>query len=262
MNDGAEGSVGFYDCNVGRLRLADGYEERKYEIMEALRPFLGRSVPKSLRDLMPGIALSEADDLARNKAGEAVEAKAAQLRPSGFQGVAARLFRLRTDATSWETGAKGERIVDKRLNRLRKDGWNVLSSIRKRSGADIDHLVIGPPGVFTVNTKHHRDARIWVGENMVQVDGAKQPDYLRNSRHEAASAARVLTDAVGLDIVVTPVLAFVAPASLDATDSAGDVMITDDEGIEQALLDRHAVYSMQERERIYAMARRAEIWLA
>jgi hypothetical protein len=57
----------------------------------------------------------------------------------------------------------------------------VLSSIVKRSGADIDHLVIGPPGVFTINTKHHRDARIWVGGNMVKVNNFKQPDYLRNS---------------------------------------------------------------------------------
>ena len=32
---------------------------------------------------------------------------------------------------------------------------------RQRQGTDIDHLVIGPGGVFTINTKHHRDANIW-----------------------------------------------------------------------------------------------------
>ena len=210
----------------GRLQLAEGHEDRGYEVMEALRPFLGRTVPKSLRDLMPETAPAvEPNDRSRTRSG------------------------------------KADRIVDKRLGRLRRDGWTLLSSIVKRSGADIDHLIIGPPGVFTINTKHHRDASIWVGENMVKVDDARQPHYLRNSRHEAASAARVLTDAVGLDVIVTPVLAFVGAASINAQDSRGDVMITTGEGIVHALLEKHAVYSIEERERIVAVARRAEIWL-
>ena len=260
--DGTEGSVGFYDCKAGRLRLEKEHEDRTYEVMEALRPFLGSSVPKSLRDLMPAPALAEGSDLARNRAGDAVAARAAELRPAGFQGIAARLLGLRTDASSWEAGAKGERIVDRRLGKLRRDGWSVLSSIVKRGGADIDHLVIGPPGVFTINTKHHRDARIWVGENMVRVNDTRQPNYLRNSRHEAASAAKVLSEAVGLNVVVTPVLAFVGATSINARDSRGDVMITAGEEIEQALRDRFAVYSIQERERIFSVARRAEFWLA
>jgi hypothetical protein len=222
----AEGSVGHYDCRSGRLQLAEGHEDRGYEVMEALRPFLGRTVPKSLRDLMPESPPAVApNDRSRTRSG------------------------------------KADRIVDKRLGRLRRDGWTLLSSIVKRSGADIDHLVIGPPGVFTINTKHHRDASIWVGENMVKVDNARQPHYLSNSRHEAASAARVLTDAVGLDVIVTPVLAFVGAASINARDSRGDVVITTGEAIEHALLEKHAVYSIQERERIFAVARRAEIWL-
>jgi hypothetical protein len=224
--DDAEDSVGYYDCKTGKLQLTEGHEDRGYEVMEALRPFLGKTVPRSLRDLMPGAPPAETSDRTRKRT------------------------------------SKGERIVDKRLGRLRRDGWTMLSSIVKRSGADIDHLVIGPPGVFTINTKHHRDASIWVGENMVKVDDAKQPHYLRNSRHEAASAARVLTDAVGLDVIVIPVLAFVGAASINALDSRGDVMITTGEAIENALLEKHAVYSIQERARIFAAARRAEIWLA
>ena len=227
VNEGdAEGSVGTYDCRTGRLQLTEGHEDRGYEVMEALRPHLGKSVPRSLRDLMPGATPAETSDRPRKRTG------------------------------------KEERIVDKRLGRLRRDGWTMLSSIVKHSGADIDHLVIGPPGVFTINTKHHRDASIWVGENMVKVDNAQQPHYLRNSRHEAASAARVLTDAVGLDVIVIPVLAFVGAASINAQDSRGDVVITTGEAIEHALLERHAVYSIQERARIFAVARRAEIWLA
>ncbi|MGH6657025.1 MAG: hypothetical protein ACRDVE_17705, partial [Actinocrinis sp.] len=34
---------------------------------------------------------------------------------------------------------------------LRRDGWGVLPSAQLRSGSDIDHVVVGPPGVFTID---------------------------------------------------------------------------------------------------------------
>lgn len=253
--------VAIYDRRSGRFTWDD--EGRSYEVVEALRPFLGSTVPESLRDTFANTPPPAESDLSLNRAGEAVSARADELRPKGLQGIAARLLRLRTEASSWEAGAKGERIVDKRLGKLRRDGWTVLSSIVKRSGADIDHLVIGPPGVFTINTKHHRDARLWVGENMVKVNNGRKPHYLRNSRHEAASAAKILREAVGFEVTVRPVLAFVGAASINARDSRGDVLITAGEEIDRALRrERTVVYSIHELERIFAVARRAEIWRA
>lgn len=160
-----------------------------------------------------------------------------------------------------ELGAEGERVVGKRLAKLERDGWKVLSSVMKRSGADIDHVLIGPPGVFTVNTKHHRGARIWVGEQVVKVNG-RQEKYLPKSRHEAESAARTLSRVTGLAVTVTPVLAFVGAGSLDIAGSRGDVLVMRGEQIDHVLREIPARYSYQERERIYASARRAEIWKA
>ncbi|HEX4789120.1 MAG TPA: nuclease-related domain-containing protein [Actinospica sp.] len=258
-DDATREGVGFYDHQTGKLTLRD--EARSVEVLEALRPFLGGAVPQGLLERMPETPPSAAGDLTRNRAGDAVARRAAELRPSGFQRLAARVLKLRTEATTWEAGAKGERIVDKRLSKLRRDGWVVLSSIVKRSGADIDHLVIGPPGVFTVNTKNHDGAVVSVGEDEVKVNGRQQP-YLRNSRHEAASAERILTDAVGMEIAVTPVLAFVGAASIDSRQGKGDVLVVPGEDIDSILRERLAVYSIQERERILDAARRAEIWLA
>jgi Nuclease-related domain len=251
--------VGYYDCQTGKLVLKD--EDRSYEVLEVLRPFLGSAVPEALRGLIADSPLPPTSDLMRNRAGQAVAARAAELRPRGLQGIAARLLGLRTEATSWAVGAKGEQVVDKRLGRLRRDGWQVLSAVMKRSGADIDHLVIGPPGVFTINTKHHRGARVWVGDQVIKVNNVNQP-YLRNSRHEASSAARILTSAVGLEVRVTPVLAFVDAESIKIGGSQHDVLVTRGEEVDQALRDLSARYSFQERERILSIARRAEIWLA
>jgi hypothetical protein len=257
----AHESLGYFDCKAGRLALNPRHEARSYEVIAVLRPFLGGGVPESLSGLMPQAPLPEQSDLARNQPGEAVAARAQQLRPRGFQGLAARILGLRTEATSWEAGAKGERIVDKQLGRLKLDGWQVLSSVMKRSGADIDHLVIGPPGVFTINTKHHHGARIRVGEQVVEVDGV-QERYLPKSRHEAGSAARILSGSTGLQVRVTPVLAFVGADSIDTRGSLGDVVVARGEEIDEVLRERHAVYSVQERDHIYSVARRAEIWLA
>jgi hypothetical protein len=258
-DDATREGVGFYDHRTGKLTLRD--EARSVEVLEALRPFLGGTVPQGLLERMPEPPLSEDGDLTRNRAGDAVARRAEELGPRGFQRLAARVLKLRTEASAWEAGAKGERVVDKRLGKLRRDGWVVLSSIVKRSGADIDHLLIGPPGVFTVNTKNHAGAAVWVGEDAVKVNGTQHP-YLRNSRHEAASAERVLTGAVGVEIAVTPVLAFVGAASIDSRQGKGDVLVVPGEDIDSILRERLAVYSIQERERILAAARRAEIWLA
>jgi hypothetical protein len=258
--DADQAAVGFYDFKTGKLVVED--ESRSYEVLQVLRPFLGSAVPEALRGLIADAPVARESDLSRNRAGDAVAARAAELRPRGFQGLVARLFGLRTDATSWEAGARGERIVDKRLGTLKPDGWQVIPSIVKRSGADVDHLVIGPPGVFTINTKHHRGARIWVGDHALKVNNMSQP-YLRNSRHEADSATRVLSSAVGLDVKVTPVLAFVGAHSIKLSRSGqGDVLVTRGEEIDRTLRDLPAVHSYQERERIYSIARRAEIWLA
>jgi hypothetical protein len=62
-------------------------------------------------------------------------------------------------------------VVGARLDRL-PDGWCVLNAIPVGDrGADIDHLVIGPGGVFTLNTKHHPKGKVWVAENALLVNG-------------------------------------------------------------------------------------------
>lgn len=279
----AQESLGYFDCNAGRLALNPLHQERTPEVLDVLRPFLVRTVPESARpesarpepasELIPETPLPAqsvlvrdrvlAPDrvLVRDKADEAIVAHAPELRPRGLQNLAARLLGLRTEATSWEAGAKNERIVEKQLEKLKLDGWRVLSSVMRRNGLDVDHLVIGPPGVFTINTKHHPGARVWVGEQIVDVDG-EQHRYLPTSRHEANSAARILNASVGIPIRVTPVLAFVGADSIDTNDSLGDVLIAHGEEIDFVLRDLHAVYSVQERDRIHGLARRPETWRA
>ena len=103
---------------------------------------------------------------------------------------------LSTESRPWYLGALGELQVAERLAKLGPD-WTVLHSVPIGDrGSDIDHVVLGPAGVFTFNTKFHEDARIWVGSTRLLVNGQKT-DHLRNSRYEAQRVAKKLTPVAG-----------------------------------------------------------------
>lgn len=155
-----------------------------------------------MRDRAPGVAVME----------EVVRLHAlAPPRSTLARALGARPLGAETEP--WFAGALGEREVGALLERL-PDGWTVFHAVPvgSRPGpsgavADVDHVVVGPPGVFVVNTKHHRGQRVWVGERAVMVAGQKQP-YLRNSDLEASRVRGVLAQA-GIEAPVTAVVALV-----------------------------------------------------
>jgi len=78
----------------------------------------------------------------------------------------ARVFGVHTEERAWRVGAVGEEKVADRLAKLvtKDPRWRVLHAIPVgERGSDIDHLAIGPAGVFTINAKYHAGAKIWVG---------------------------------------------------------------------------------------------------
>ena len=149
------------------------------------------------------------DDLARNPPGAAASARARELRREHplLTGAAA-LFGIRTPAQSFAAGARGERTIGRQLSRwAARYGWHVLHAVPVgRRGADIDHVIIGPFGVVTVNTKTTGTA-VWVGEYGLTV-GGKPVDYLGKSRNEAARARSLLSQATGLDVPVQSAIVF------------------------------------------------------
>jgi len=150
------------------------------------------------------------DDLTHNAPGAAAGARARELRREHpLLTRTAGLLGIRTEAHSFATGARGERTVGRQLNRwAARHGWHVLHAVPVgQRGADIDHVVIGPFGVVTVNTKTTGTA-VWVGEYGLTV-GGKSVDYLRKSRHEASRAGQLLSQATGLNVPVQPVIVFV-----------------------------------------------------
>jgi hypothetical protein len=78
-------------------------------------------------------------------------------------------FRASAEASAWRTGARGERRTARRLYRLARRSYVVFHDLgMPGSRANIDHLLIGPSGVFVIDSKQYSgriqqtpDGRLW-----------------------------------------------------------------------------------------------------
>lgn len=164
-------------------------------------------------------------DLASMRPGAAAREQAETLKEAApVRTFLARVLGVKTDERAWRIGADAEEAVASRLAKL-GDQWRVLHAVLVgENGSDIDHVVIGPPGVITLNVKHHPRGKAWIGDRAVMVNGHKT-DYLRNSRFEAQRSTRLLT-AAGEPIAVVAAIVFVGLDELTIKQMPEDVHIT------------------------------------
>lgn len=164
------------------------------------------------------------------------------------------------DLRPWEAELRGERITGASLNKLRRDGWYVLHSIQLPGGSVIDHLVIGPSGVFTVDTEHHPGAKVWVGDHEVTVNGEQTP-YLPGSLQVAKRVARVLGDECRFEVEVRAVLAVVGAADTTDETAIPSVLVVDGARAHQRLSGLAPSLPPDRRERIFNAARSPRTWV-
>ena len=107
--------------------------------------------------------------------------------------------------TAYGIGAEGERLTGRVLDKL--DGYVVLHD-RKIPGskANIDHIAIGPGGVFVIETKNYKGEVTIQGDDLF-VAGRKRTTIIEQTWREAVNVQAVLAEhmaRLGLDVV--PVL--------------------------------------------------------
>src|SRR4051812_41881777 len=106
----------------------------------------------------------------------------------------------------WGTGAAGERRTERVLRPLQRVGWTITHDLDLPGAGNIDHLAVGPAGVFVL------DSKAWGGVVTVDQDGATitprdDPDaaWLARGQHRAATrtaarVTRVLAAAAGMTV--------------------------------------------------------------
>lgn len=120
---------------------------------------------------------------------------------------------LHQDAWSWYQGALGEIEVGELLRGLGPE-WFVRHSVPIGAGTkDVDHLIIGPGGVFAINTKHHAGASVWVGDHVLRVNNGNT-HHLTGARRDALDVGQRLSLKVGFPVPVTPVVAVLNARSI------------------------------------------------
>jgi hypothetical protein len=120
----------------------------------------------------------------------------------------ARVLGIRTDERRWRREANGESATGWLLGRL-PEGWFVFHDVPVGDrGANIDHVAIGPGGVFTINTKNLTGA-IRVNPRSIVHNGSRT-SFLPKASAEARRAARLLTSAIGRPVEVRGLLAILA----------------------------------------------------
>ncbi|MFI6705380.1 nuclease-related domain-containing protein [Nonomuraea sp. NPDC050478] len=111
---------------------------------------------------------------------------------------------------SWRNGAAGQPATARRLRTLELAGYTVLHDLAiPRSNTNIDHLVIGPTGVFVIDSKKgHRRTTIRAASGTLCAPSDK---VVRPVLFEARRAGEVLSQAAGRRVEVTP-SRYIAPA--------------------------------------------------
>ena len=104
----------------------------------------------------------------------------------------AELFAKPGHVRAWRIGAEGEEAVGRILDALTSDGYRVLHDRRRPGGREnIDHVVIGPPGVLVVETKHYRgEVRTMRGE--LVINGRRKTEFIDQVQRQRTAVAAAL----------------------------------------------------------------------
>jgi hypothetical protein len=164
------------------------------------------------------------------------------------------------ETRTWYHAATSEIAVGEELGRLDPE-WLVLHALPVAAGSDIDHLVIGPGGVFILNTKSHPGQTIWASQRSFLVSGMRHP-YIRNMEYEMGRAERLLTIAAQTPVEVAGVLVVVAARSITVRDKHRDVTVLPSSAVLQWILARPRVLTPGDVARIGAATKRDSTWYA
>ena len=123
-----------------------------------------------------------------------------------------RFFRVRRDVEALRQGRDGEKDVGQKLEALRKNGYQVFHDLIG-DGFNIDHVLIGPSGVFTIETKTHSKR---TGNPSVVFDGEKilidglEPDRnpVLQAKAQASWLRELLSQSTGHNYDVRPVVVY------------------------------------------------------
>ncbi|WP_248965339.1 nuclease-related domain-containing protein [Sphaerisporangium perillae] len=173
--------------------------------------------------------------------------------------IADTVYRARTASSvaPWRRASAAERRTEAQLRKLEKSGYLTLHARAiPDSDAQIDHLVVGPTGVYAV------DSEKWDKRLPVRVQSHRklfhgpfnQKPRLDEARWEASQASELITAALGRQITVVPSLAIYGPAIPWKILNIREVDVFDGGRVRKWITNRERSLTSEEVEDIYTAA--------
>ncbi|MER5868677.1 nuclease-related domain-containing protein [Streptomyces sp. NPDC002044] len=184
-------AVAWYDRQANRISvLAD---EQRDAVVRVLRPFLTGAVsigppPVPTAAQLRSLELPPDADLAPNRPGENLMGEL----DHGTAGTRAR-HRLRRDLAARQRSGDA-------FDALEARGWRILHCVPLPGLGLIDHLLIGPAGIFCVRTVPARGRRAAVGDLLIAVGRADPRPDPRWARLAAVRAELTLSSRAAADV--------------------------------------------------------------
>jgi hypothetical protein len=141
---------------------------------------------------------------------------------------------------------------DRAAHRLGLD-WHVIETPHD------GFLAIGPGGIFHVSLAQHGRSRVLIAGDVVQI-GVKRPGHIPQARKDARRAAKALSSAIGQDIKVFPVLAFVGNGPISVNGLPKDCVITSYRELDKVLAATGKRITPATVEKLSRVARSPSIW--
>ncbi|MFC6287593.1 nuclease-related domain-containing protein [Nocardioides sp. GCM10027113] len=166
----------------------------------------------------------------------------------------AKAERLQRSVELYQRHAEGEARTARALEALPGGAWTVLHDLGwpGRKHPNVDHIAVGPPGVFVVDTKN------WPGDITVRDGVLRQGGRARATAvaavRDAAAEVAALVPSLARD-AVHPVLCFVSDGPLSGR--AGEVLVCSTSNVVATLATRPVVMSDAEARRTASELERA-----
>jgi hypothetical protein len=207
--------------------------------------------------------VTETLTMGQRHAGQAtIEELLAQHRSDRARSLAGRIFGrspLGPESAERYRHAQAQLAVGELLERLPPE-WTVISSAPPREGhPGIDHVVLGPSGIFTISSKLHKDKKVWVADSILVADGHTHPDIPETERH-ARRVTTILESRMPLPAPVHPIVAVVDAKQITIREQPQTVHVMDAWEVRPALVSAPAVLDAGDLHQIRAILDDPESW--
>jgi hypothetical protein len=127
------------------------------------------------------------------------------------------VYRARSHSSvpAWRRASVAERRTEAQLRKLERMGYRTLHARAiPNSEAQIDHLVVGPTGVYAVDSEkwdRRLPVRVQMGKKLFH-GPFDQKTRLNEAKWEASRASELISKSFGREVSVVPSLAIYGPA--------------------------------------------------